>query len=133
MYHYGTHTSVPIKRAPSTLEDSHRNALRRMKHTAKEKLEPVGHSYDAVMQYKEKVKKLLQDPFLIYRVDCERRVVFKTSKEQLQLAIEMDREGEGHLNFHVLLLTWNLSQLCVINTGRNLCGKLMDAEECLLL
>ena len=74
-----------------------RNALRRMKYTAKEKLEPVGHSYDAVMQYKEKVKKLLQDPFLIYRVDCERRVVFKTSKEQLQLAIEMDREGEGHL------------------------------------
>lgn len=74
-----------------------RNALRRMKYTAKEKLEPVGHSYDAVMQYKEKVKKLLQDPFLIYRVDSERRVVFKTSKEQLQLAIEMDREGEGHL------------------------------------
>ena len=138
VYHYGTHTCVPIKRAPSTtaevtaafqlsrtlkperlvndklieaiekeeslqdiedLADSlvDRNALRRMKYTAKEKLEPVGHSYDAVMQYKEKVKKLLQDPFLIYRVDCERRVVFKTSKEQLQLAIEMDREGEGHL------------------------------------
>ena len=66
-----------------------------MKYTAKEKLEPVGH--DAVMQYKEKVKKFLQDPFLIYRVDCERRGLFKTSKEQLQLAIEMDREGEGHL------------------------------------
>ncbi|CAH3163101.1 unnamed protein product [Porites lobata] len=138
VYHYGTHTCVPIKRAPSTtaevtaafqlsrtlkperlvndklieaiekeeslqdiedLADSlvDRNALRRMKYTAKEKLEPVGHSYDAVMQYKEKVKKLLQDPFLIYRVDCERRVVFKTSKEQLQLAIEMHREGEGHL------------------------------------
>ena len=26
-----------------------------------------------------------------------------------------------------------LSQLCVINAGRNLCGKLMHAEECLLL
>ena len=106
VYHYGTHTCVPIKRAPSTtaevtaafqlsrtlkperlvndklieaiekeeslqdiedLADSlvDRNALRRMKYTAKEKLEPVGHSYDAVMQYKEKVKKLLQDPFLI--------------------------------------------------------------------
>ena len=26
-----------------------------------------------------------------------------------------------------------LSQLCVINAGENLCGKLMHAEECLLL
>ena len=38
------------------------------------------------------------------------------------------------VNFHVLLFDMEpLSQLCVINTGRNLCGKLMDAEECLLL
>ena len=74
-----------------------RNTLSRVKHAAKEKLEPVGHSNDAVMQYKEKVEKVLQDPFLIYRVDCERRVVFKTSKVQLQLALEMDRESEGHL------------------------------------
>ena len=74
-----------------------RNTLRRMKYTAKEKIELVGHSYDAVMQYNEKVQKVLQNPFLIYRVDCERRVVFKTCKEQLQLAIQMDCEGEGHL------------------------------------
>ena len=145
VHHYGTHTCVSIKHAPSTkaevmaafqlsrtlkperfvndklikaiekeeslqdieeLSDSlvDRNTLSRMNYAVKEKLEPVGHSYDAVMQYKEKVEKVLQDPFLIYRVDCERRVVFKTSKFQLQLALEMDREGEGHLKSLVMLM-----------------------------
>ena len=68
-----------------------------MKHMVKEKLDPVGHSYDAVMKYKGKVEKVLKDPFLIYKVDCEEQIVFKTSKEQLQIALEMDREAEGHL------------------------------------
>lgn len=68
-----------------------------MKQAAKDKLDPVGHSYDAVMQYKAKVQKVFEDPFLIYKVDCEKRIVFKTSKEQLELALQMDREGEGHL------------------------------------
>ena len=139
VYHYGTHTCVPIKRNPSTQADAaisafkqsrtlkperfvndklieaveneeslqdieeladsfvDRYALSRMKQMAKEKLDPVGHSYDVVMQYKGKVQKVLQDPFLIYKVDCEKYTVFKTSQEQLQLALEMDREGEGHL------------------------------------
>ena len=95
VHHYGTHTCVSIKHAPSTkaevmaafqlsrtlkperfvndklikaiekeeslqdieeLSDSlvDRNTLSRMNYAVKEKLEPVGHSYDAVMQYKEK-------------------------------------------------------------------------------
>ena len=37
------------------------------------------------------------------------------------------------VNFRFVVDMEPLSQLCVINTGRNLCGKLMDAEECLLL
>lgn len=139
VYHYGTHTCVPIKQAPTTIAEAakvafqqsrtlkperfvndklieaieneqpleaieeladslvDRNSLKRMKQAAKDKLDPVGHSYDAVMQYKAKVQKVLEDPFLIYKVDCEKRIVFKTSKEQLELALQMDREGEGHL------------------------------------
>ncbi|CAB4001638.1 Hypothetical predicted protein [Paramuricea clavata] len=75
-----------------------RQTLKKMKQSAKEKLDPVGHSYDAVMKYKTKVQDVLKDPFLIYKVDCEKQIVFKTSREQLQLAMEMDRDGQGHLN-----------------------------------
>ncbi|CAB3979812.1 Hypothetical predicted protein [Paramuricea clavata] len=72
-----------------------RQTLKKMKQSAKEKLDPVGHSYDAVMKYKTKVQDVLKDPFLIFKVDCEKQIVFKTSREQLQLAMEM---GQGHLN-----------------------------------
>lgn len=105
VYYYGTHTWVPIKRAPSTTDEVtvafqlsrtlkperlvndklieaiekeeslqdiedladglvDRNTLCRMKYTAKEKLELVGHSYDAVMQYYEKCKKCCKIHFL---------------------------------------------------------------------
>ncbi|CAB4027945.1 Hypothetical predicted protein [Paramuricea clavata] len=75
-----------------------RQTLKKMKQSAKEKLDPVGHSYDAVMKYKTKVQDVLKDPFLIYKVDCGKQIVFKTSREQLQLAMEMDRDGQKHLN-----------------------------------
>ena len=74
-----------------------RQMLKNIKQSAKVKLDPVGHSYDAVMKYKTKVQDVLKDPFLIYRIDCEKQIVFKTSREQLQLAVEMDRDGQGHL------------------------------------
>ena len=74
-----------------------RQTLKSMKQSAKVKLDPVGHSYDAVMKYKTKVQDVLKDAFLIYRVDCEKQIVFKTSQEQMQLAVEMERDGHGHL------------------------------------
>lgn len=40
-------------------------AHHRKKVAASKKLDPLGHSYDAVMHYKDKVEKVLQDPFLI--------------------------------------------------------------------
>jgi len=63
-----------------------RHAQSRMKQMIKEKVDPFGQSYDAVMNYKGKVETVLKDPFLIYKVDCKEQIVFKTSKEQLQLA-----------------------------------------------
>ncbi|KAL9976523.1 hypothetical protein ACROYT_G013837 [Oculina patagonica] len=75
-----------------------RSELSKIKRSVNEKLNPEGHIYDAVMAYKERVSKVLEDSFLIYKVDCERKIVFKTSKEQLDPALEMDREGQGHLN-----------------------------------
>jgi len=75
-----------------------RSELSKIKRSVNEKLNPEGHSYDAVMAYKEKVSKVLEDPFMIYKVDCERKIVFKTNKGQLDLALEMDREDQGHLN-----------------------------------
>ena len=74
-----------------------RQTLKNIKQSAKVKLDPVGHNYDVVMKYKTKVQDVLKDPFLIYRVDCEKQIVFKTSQEQLQLAVEMDHDGQGHL------------------------------------
>lgn len=75
--------------------------LKKMKHSAKEKLDPLGHSYDEAMKCKTKVKDVLKDPFLIYKVDCEKQIVFKTSKERSQLAIDMDRDNQWHLNIEL--------------------------------
>lgn len=73
-----------------------KKSLQRKKLAASQKLDPVGHSYDAVMHYKAKVEKVLNDPYLIYKFDCEKKIVFKTSKEQLEMALQMDK-GQGHL------------------------------------
>jgi len=50
-----------------------KKSLQRKKLAASQKLDPVGHSYDAVMHYKAKVEKVLNDPYLIYKVDCEKK------------------------------------------------------------
>ena len=41
--------------------------------------------------------------------------------------------GKRPINLCFVVEMEPLSQLCVTNAGRNLCGKLMHAEECLLL
>ena len=41
--------------------------------------------------------------------------------------------GKRSMNLCFVVEMEPLSQLCVINAGRNLCGKLMHAEECLVL
>ena len=41
--------------------------------------------------------------------------------------------GKRSMNLCFVVQMEPLSQLCVINAGRNLCEKLMHAEECLLL
>ena len=62
-----------------------------------------GHNFDAVGKYREKVLEKLDDPYLIYKVhnkslDPSRpSFVFKTSKEQLQIAVDMDRQGSNPL------------------------------------
>ncbi|KAL9976527.1 hypothetical protein ACROYT_G013841 [Oculina patagonica] len=48
-----------------------RSELSKIKRSVNEKLNPEGHSYDAVMAYKERVSQVLEDLFLIYKVDCE--------------------------------------------------------------
>ena len=41
--------------------------------------------------------------------------------------------GKRSINICFAVEMEPLSQMCVINVGRNLCGKLMHAEECFLL
>ena len=71
--------------------------LKYLKSVASKDLDPDKHSLEAVGIYKKKVDE--DDPFLIYKIHNgnfsseEPDYVFKTSKEMLQLALEMDNEG----------------------------------------
>ena len=62
-----------------------RHAQSRMKQMIKEKVDPVRQSYDAVMNYKGKVERVLKDPFLIYKVDCKEQIVFKQVRNSYNL------------------------------------------------
>ena len=71
---------------------------------ARAEMDSSGHNFDAVGKYKEKVCEKLSDPFLIYKVhnksldNSRPSFVFKSSKQQLQIAIDMDREGDNPLS-----------------------------------
>ena len=77
--------------------------LNNIKAKARAEINVAGHNFDAVGKYKESVCRKLEDPYLIYKVnnkalDATRpSFVFKSSKEQLQIAIDMDREGDNLL------------------------------------
>lgn len=74
-----------------------------MKAKARAELDHCGHNFDAVGKYKESVNRKLEDPFLIYKVHnkaldgSKASFVFKSSKQQLQIAYDMDRNGTNHL------------------------------------
>ena len=69
-----------------------------IKASARAEMDSSGHNVDAVGKYREKVCGKLDDPYLIYKVhnkssDPSRpSFVFKTSKEQLQIAVDIDRQ-----------------------------------------
>ena len=93
-----------------------RQTLKKMKQSAKEKLDPVGHSYDAVMKYKTKVQDVLKDPFLIYKVDCEKQIVFKTSREQLQDPAVLQLILFSNLSWVPMPSSVNLSLYFILNS-----------------
>jgi len=62
-----------------------KHAQPRMKQMIKEKVDPVGPSYDAVMNYKGKVERVPKDSFLIYKVDCKEQIVFKRLRNSYNL------------------------------------------------
>ena len=79
------------------------STLSNIKAKARAELEHTGHNFDAVGKYKQSVSQKLEDLFLIYKVNNKEldgtrpSFVFKSSKEQLQIAIDMDREGDSPL------------------------------------
>ena len=79
------------------------STLNNIKAKARAEIDSAGHNFDAVGKYKESVSQKLQDPYLIYKVnnkalDSTRpSYVFKSSREQIQIAVEMDREGDNLL------------------------------------
>ena len=59
-------------------------------------MKPSGHSFDAIAKYKATTDKL--DKFLIYRaqnghLSCGPSYVFKSSKVQLQMTLDMDKDS----------------------------------------
>ena len=79
-------------------------AMSNIKATARAEMDSCGHNFDAVGKYRENVCQKLNDPFLIYKVHNKSpdpgkpSFVFKSSREQLQIAVDMDRHGTNPLS-----------------------------------
>ena len=77
-----------------------RATVSNIKASVRAKMDSSGYNFDAVEKYREVCEKL-DDPFLMYKVhnkslDLSRpSIVFKTCKEQLQIAVDMDRQGSN--------------------------------------
>jgi len=89
------------------------STLDNIKAKARAEIDHAGHNFDAVGKYRESVCQKLNDPFLIYKVNNKAldgtrpSYVFKTSKEQLQIAVDMDREGNSPLGMEYCHLDGN--------------------------
>ena len=74
-----------------------------IKASARAEMDSSGHNFDAVGKYLGNVCEKLDDHYQIYKVhnnslDPSRpSFVFKSSKEQLQIAVDMDRQGSNPL------------------------------------
>ena len=73
-----------------------------IKETMKDTVQPCGHNFEAVVNFKEYCDK--KDRFYIYKINDRRgnpdqpSFVFKTSAEKLKIAVAMDRSSNGFLN-----------------------------------
>lgn len=90
-----------------TVEKEARSVLNKkkignMKEKIKKEVQPYGHNFEAVVNFKEYCDK--KDKFYVYKVNDKRgnpdqpSFVFKTSTEKLKIAIAMDRRNEGFLS-----------------------------------
>ena len=75
--------------------------VNRIKDKVKQSMDSSGHSFDAIAKYKATTDKL--DKYLVYRAQNGSlsggpSYVFKTSKTQLKMALEMDKDGGGSLS-----------------------------------
>jgi hypothetical protein len=86
-----------------------------IKETMKNEVQPYGHNFEAVVNFKEYCDK--KDKFYIYKVNDRRgnpgqpSFVFKTSTEKLKIAVAMDRSSNGFLN----------EEFCFVDGKHNRC------------
>lgn len=79
-------------------------AVSNMKASARAEMDSSGHNFDAVGNYRDEVCQKLGDPFLIYKVHnksldpSQPSFVFKSSRVQLQIAVDMDRQRNNPLS-----------------------------------
>ena len=81
-----------------------------IKAKVRESMDSSGHSFDAIGKYKATTDKL--DKFLVYQAQNGRLTggpsyVFKTSKTQLEIALEMDKDSSGSLHTEVCFADGN--------------------------
>ncbi|KAJ7391539.1 hypothetical protein OS493_017233 [Desmophyllum pertusum] len=78
-------------------------AVSNIKASAKAEMDSSGHNVDDVGKYRDQVCQKLGDPFLIYKVHnksldpSQPSFVFKNSREQMQIAVDMDRQRNNPL------------------------------------
>ena len=85
-------------------EDVAPEKICRVKDKVKKSMNPMGHSFEALAKYKATTDKL--DKFFIYKarnggLNGRPSYVFKTSEAQHQMALDVDRDAEGILEYEV--------------------------------
>jgi hypothetical protein len=86
------------------------NKVLRVKEKVKKSMNSAGHSFDALAKYKVTTDKL--DKFLVYKamngqLSSGLSYVFKSSETQLQMALSMDKDGDGILSKEVCFADGN--------------------------
>lgn len=85
------------------------------KENIKRETRPYGENFEAVVTFKLYCDN--QDELLIHKVNDRRgnpdfpSFVFKTSKERMKIALNMDREGEHFMREVILLLRWESKEM----------------------
>ena len=91
-----------------------------VKKKVKKDIEPHSHNFEAVVSFKEYCDK--KDKFYIYKINDGRgnldqpSYVFKTSSSKLDVALDMDSDGDHFMNFEFFFFFTESENVVVVSS-----------------